>query len=124
MRVISGAYVGENQAKGSDSRLVRRYGGDSEFWWANQRAKVELKLNDWGPYDYHRVFNLTYPIQLNTDYSVGIFAPTIDWASTRLGVQTKFRTRDDYSPGYEALPEPVDGLDYEWEVGSYLNFGM
>ena len=27
-------------------------------------ALLDVRFNDWGPYDYHRDFNLTYPFQL------------------------------------------------------------
>jgi beta-galactosidase len=124
LHIISGAYIGESQSTGADSRLVRRYGGDAELWWRTQAAKMSLKIDDWGPYDYHRVFNLTYPLQLGLDYSLGVSAPTLEWASTRLGIQGKYRTRDEHSPGSELLNLPLDDLAYEWEAGTYLIFGM
>jgi len=124
LRIISGTSIGENQSTGSDPRLVRHYGASADFWWGTQAAKTSIKIDDWGPYDYHRVFNLTFPLQVELDYSLGVSAPTLEWAATRLGVQGKFRTRDEYSPGSELLDLPVDDLDYEWEVGTYLIFGM
>ena len=81
-------------------------------------------MNDWGPYDYHRVFNLTYPLQLRVDYSLGVSAPTLEWGATRLGVQGKFRTRDEHSPGFEELDITTLERDHEWELGTYLIFGM
>jgi beta-galactosidase len=124
LHIISGAYLGENQATGDDDRLVRRYGAHAELWWASQAAKMSVKIDDWGPYDYHRVFNLTYPLQLGLDYSLGVSAPSMEWAATRFGVQGKFRTRDEFSAGSELLNLPLDDLDHEWEVGTYLIFGM
>ena len=124
MRIISGAYVGNNQSTGADERLVQRYGANAALWWGNQAAEVSVKIDDWGPFDYHRVFNLTYPLQVGLNYSLGVSPPNLEWSATRLGVQGKFRTRDEYSAGSELLDLSPDMLDYEWEVGTSLIFSM
>ena len=35
---------------------------------------VFAKFNDWGPYTFHRDFNLTYPMQLMADLSTTLGA--------------------------------------------------
>ena len=124
LRIISSAYFGNNQSSGADERLVQRYGANAALWWGNQAAEVSVKIDDWGPFDYHRVFNLTYPMQLGLNYSMGVSPPNMEWSATRWGVQGKFRTRDEYSPGMELIDLSTDMLDYEWEVGTSLIFSM
>ena len=31
--------------------------------WHKAYADVQVKVNDWGPFDYHRAFNLTFPLR-------------------------------------------------------------
>ena len=39
------------------------------------KVTTSAKINDWGPYDYHRDFNLTYPVQLMGDMSFNLEMP-------------------------------------------------
>ena len=36
-------------------------GVNMRMWYEYLRADVWIKLNDWGPYDYHQDYNLTFP---------------------------------------------------------------
>ena len=63
VRVVSTLLAGEGQSRGEDPRLIRRYGVDIRTWWRTFRIDTKLHLDDWGPYDFHRDFNLTYPLQ-------------------------------------------------------------
>ena len=67
-----------------------------------------FKKNDWGPYDYHRDFNLTYPLQLMGDVSVTLGMPRwfYDTPQTRAGVSFTYRTLDQFSDKYFA--EEID----------------
>jgi hypothetical protein len=91
-----------------------------------------VKVNDFGPYDYHRDFNMTYPLQLMADISYNLGKPR--WFSlpqTKLGVRGTFRTLDRYSNRYqpEGEPVPAEGELYpeglpdgrEWEIRTYLH---
>jgi hypothetical protein len=47
-----------------------------------------VKVDDWGPYDYHRDYNLTYPVQVMADLSWAFDLP--QWlviAYNRIGVR-------------------------------------
>ena len=55
--------AGEGQTIGEDLRLIRRYGVDIITWWRTFHVATKLHFEDWGPYDFHRDFNLTYPLQ-------------------------------------------------------------
>jgi hypothetical protein len=47
------------QANGSSQRLVERLGGDLRVIYDKVKVVSSVKVNDWGPFDYHRDFNLT-----------------------------------------------------------------
>ncbi len=74
---IANMYAGDAQANGSDSRKINRYGVDLRVIYNKIKLNTSVKVNDWGPFDYHRDFNLTYPVQLMADISTQIGKP--DW---------------------------------------------
>jgi hypothetical protein len=96
------------------------------------------KFDDWGPFDYHRDFNQTYPMQLIGDWSVEIGRP--DWfmlPGTKLGLRGTYRTLNKYSNRYspttalnnlgQIVPDPnaigfPDGN--EWEIRSYIQINI
>jgi hypothetical protein len=61
-----------------------------------------------GPFDYHRDFNLTYPMQLMLDLSTTVGKPS--WfilPNTQVGIRGTWRSLDQNSPRYspnQALP--------------------
>lgn len=133
--MIVNLYGGEGESIGSDDRLIHRYGGDLRLIWNQFKLMSVVKINDWGPYDYHRDFNLTFPLQLMADLSTTVGMP--DWfdaPTTRLGIRFTWRTLDQYSNRY--YPDPL--LDYddplldlsgypkgnEWEIRTYLIFSL
>lgn len=136
--VIANIYAGTGESNGSDPRLIHRYGADIRFIMHSIKFNAQVKVNDWGPYDYHRDFNLTYPLQLVADVSVILGMPDwFDLPQTRLGVMGTWRSLDEYSPRYcpttilNVLGEPVcdptapyssDGN--EWEIRTYLHFNL
>jgi hypothetical protein len=130
-RVVGHAYVGNAEPNGSDvegsgARLVRRYGADARVGWGANALSVLAKANDWGPYDYHRDFNLTYPLQLMADVSRTL--GSAQWldrqaTQTRLGLRATWRSLDENSPRYLADPgddaaDPPHGS--EWEIRTYV----
>jgi hypothetical protein len=71
------------------------------------------EINDWGPYDYHRDFNLTFPLQLMADLSTTLGKPDwLDLPETRIGIRGTYRTLDRFSPRYS----PVQILDAAEEI--------
>jgi hypothetical protein len=136
--VIANVYAGDAQANGSDARLVRRYGADVRSLYKKMKFHTFLKFNDWGPFDYHRDFNLTFPMQWMLDISTTTGKP--DWFAlpgTRIGVMTTYRTLDKYSPRYSPVqildavgnlvPNPnAIGFDNgnEWEIRTYIHINI
>ena len=135
---IANIYAGEAEARGSDERLINRIGGDLRMRYQNFMLNSFVRINDWGPYDYHRDFNLTFPLQLMADVSYTLSMP--DWLGepqTRFGVRTGFRTLDEFSPRYapafttdisgQVVPDPTApgfGLGNEWEFRTYFQINI
>ena len=124
LRIVHGIYAGTGQATGDDTRLITRYGGDVQVWWRTAAVKGTVKIDDWGPYDYHRDFNLTYPVQLIGDASIGLQRPRYDGSGTRLGLSTKYRLLDEFSEGYVPGPGGYGVWGQELELGAYVHVGI
>jgi hypothetical protein len=112
-------FVGSYLDTGEDARQVLRSGLDGSVLFDTLLFVAQLHLNDWGPYDYHRVFNLTYPVQLGGDVSYGLKRPVLGSVSTRFGLRGLVRMLDEHSEGLSttALSEGLKGREYE--VGAY-----
>jgi len=135
---IANLYAGDAEANGSDERLIRRYGGDLRMVYKKAKLTSMVKVNDWGPYDYHRDFNLTYPLQIRADFSTSVGKPKwLDLPDTRIGIRFNWRSLDQYSPRYcptrnidsdgnLACDPNVPGMPNgnEWEIRTYLHFNI
>tara|TARA_R110000787_G_scaffold59922_10_gene135872 strand:+ start:15960 stop:19241 length:3282 start_codon:yes stop_codon:yes gene_type:complete len=134
--LVANIYFGNGQANGSDPRLIERYGGDIRLIYKKIKIVHSVKINDWGPYDYHRDFNITYPVQLMLDLSTTLGKP--DWyilPNTQIGIRGTWRSLNQYSNRYlpnvseEFAPGPIispvgfpDGN--EWEVRTYIHINV
>lgn len=136
--IITNLYGGNGQANGPDPRTIERYGGDVRMIYKNLKVSSHVKVNDWGPFDYHRDFNLTFPLQLMADISTSVSKP--DWfllPSTQLGMRFTWRSLDQYSNRYNPtqtidrlgniVPDPTAlgfGLGREWELRTYVHINL
>ena len=134
--LIANMYFGNAQARGSDPRLIERVGADIRMVYKNIKVQHAFKINDWGPFDYHRDFNLTFPVQLMLDISTTIGKP--DWfilPSTQVGIRGTWRTLDENSNRYAPLQgeefatdptiSPVGfGFGNEWEIRTYVHINI
>lgn len=136
--VIANILVGNGQANGNDKRTINRFGIDVRTIYKKIKLTTIAKFNDWGPFDYHRDFNLTFPMQLIADLSTEIGKP--DWfllPGTKIGIRGTYRTLNKYSPRYSPIktmdaagnwvPDPnaigfPDGN--EWELRTYIQFNL
>ena len=135
---IANIYAGDAQSNGSDARTVRRFGTDIRVIYKKVKLNSFFKLNDWGPYDYHRDFNLTFPLQIMADLSTTTGKPDwFDLPATRIGLRGTFRTLDRFSPRYSPfqiqngggnpIPDPnAIGFDNgrEWEIRTYIHINI
>lgn len=136
--LIANFYAGNGQANGSDERIVQRVGGDIRLIYNKIKLTHSFKINDWGPFDYHRDFNLTYPVQLMLDLSTSVGKP--DWfilPDTKIGIRGTWRSMNENSPRYSpnavtpntfpAVPtiSPVGfGNGNEWEIRTYIHINI
>ena len=74
------------------------------------------KKDAWGPLDWYRQFNITFPYQFSLDYSILIDNILDETISSRIGFKSIFRSLDENSPGNE-----IDSVhnDYEFQTGIY-----
>ncbi len=135
---IANAYIGNAQANGDDARTIQRFGVDLRMVYKNVKLVSAVKINDWGPYDYHRDFNLTFPQQFMLDISTALGKPNwLELPNTKIGVQGIYRTLDKYSPRYcpthflnaagemECNPNaPGYGNGNEWEIRTYIQINI
>ncbi|MFP2926309.1 glycoside hydrolase family 2 TIM barrel-domain containing protein, partial [Pyxidicoccus sp. 3LG] len=119
LKLYGTLFVGSNQSPGEDARQIRRFGLDGSVLLDTLLLTAQVHFNNWGPYDYHRVFNLTYPLQLGGDLSYGLKRPVLGAVTTRFGLRGLVRMLDQYSEGLSttALSEGLEGREYE--VGAY-----
>lgn len=124
---IANFFGGNGQSRGSDPRLIYRYGSDVRVVYNKLKLVTEVKVDDWGPFDFHRDFNLTFPLQFKIDLSTTLGKP--GWfilPNTKLGIRYTWRSLDNFSPRYEFM-NPID-LGFpngdEWEIRTYLHINI
>ncbi|MCF6130078.1 glycosidase [Flavobacterium sp. AS60] len=135
--IIGNFYFGNGQANGDSERTINRAGGDIRLIYRKIKLTSSIKFNDWGPFDYHRDFNLTYPLQLMLDLSTSVGKP--NWfvlPNTKIGIMGTWRSLDQYSPRYspnqtsgEFITEPiVSPVGFpngsEWEIRTYVHINI
>jgi hypothetical protein len=134
--IIGNFYYGNGQANGDDERLIKRFGGDLRMIYKQIKVQGHVKINDWGPFDYHRDFNLTFPTQLMLDVSTTLGKP--DWfllPDTQLGIRGTWRSLNQFSnrfgpnAGTEFSNEPtISPVGFpngsEWEIRTYLRINI
>ena len=122
VHVTGSAWGGTAQANGNSTRLVTRGGFEARIDYSRLVISGFFKVNDFGPYDYHRDFNLTFRVQSMLDIAWTATAPR--WflpLQTRFGVAGKYRVLDVYSPRYDLTQALVGN---EWEVKTYVRFSL
>ncbi len=138
MGLIANLYFGNGQANGDSERTINRMGGDLRMIYNKVKLVTSLKFNDWGPYDYHKDFNLTFPVQTAIDISTSLGKP--NWfilPDTRIGIMGIWRALDQYSPRYSPTYVPANtyppvpelspvGFNNgsEWEIRTYIHINI
>jgi hypothetical protein len=137
--LIANLYFGNGQANGDSERTINRAGGDLRVVYQKVKLTSSLKFNDWGPFDYHRDFNITFPVQTSVDLSTSIGKQ--NWfilPNTKIGIMGIWRSMDQNSGGryapnavlpdtFPAVPtiSPVGfGNGSEWEIRTYIHINI
>lgn len=135
---VANIYGGTAQANGDSQRTINRFGTDFRTIYKQYKMVAGVKLNDWGPFDYHRDFNLTYPEQFELDLSTSIGKQSwLNLPNTNIGIMGIYRTLDQFSPRYNPtqvlnaagvlVPDPTAvgfGKGTEWEVRTYVRVNI
>jgi beta-galactosidase len=106
-------------------------GGTREYFEIHAKAVLGGKhilsgyfMQDaWGPYDFHRQFNVIFPEQFKVDYSMllgtagGLGSVTDETNASQVGIRALYRTYDKDEPNYS----PLVG-DNRWQAVLYFNY--
>jgi hypothetical protein len=123
-RIIGHLHAGQGEASGAESRGALRMSERLAVQWNGWRVSQTVKIDDWGPYDFHRDFDLTYPLQVYGDLSWGVRSGLLNGDLVRFGVRGQYRTLDENSTGF-AVETPAPGAAAnEWEFGTYMHVGL
>jgi hypothetical protein len=137
--IVSTFYYGNGQANGDSQRLVTdRFGANVDLRYKKFWIQGDVKVNDWGPFDYHRDFNLTFPLQLMLDLSTTLGKP--EWyilPTTQVGIRGIWRSLNEFSPRYAPNATPLGSFNAdpilspvgfpngsEWEIMTYIRFNI
>jgi hypothetical protein len=136
--LVANIYTGTAQANGDSERTIQRFGTDVRVIYKRLKLVGAFRLNDWGPFDYHRDFNQTFPTQVQLDLSTTLGkARWLALPETKIGIMGIFRTLDEFSPRY--CPTRTLGADgllacddmapgfangNEWEIRTYLHVNI
>ncbi|MFT5503803.1 MAG: beta-galactosidase [Gammaproteobacteria bacterium] len=100
LKIISNIETGRLQSTGLPGDSTDFVSIDTKLVMDNKYIlSAYLKQDAFGPYDFHRQFNITYPAQLGIDYSAIIDGRYGDSNSSKLGINFLYRTLDEGSPG-------------------------
>ena len=116
---------GFNQSTGNPD------GGTREYFELHGKAVLGgkhiisgyFKQDAWGPYDFHRQFNVVFPEQFKVDYSMllgtagGLGSVTDETNASQIGIRALYRTYDKNEPNYS----PLVG-DNRWQAVLYFNY--
>jgi beta-galactosidase len=120
-RYIADILIGSDQSTGNPE------GGTRDFYELKGTMILRnrhiltgyFKKDAWGPYDFHRQFNVTFPEQFMLDYSVLLDQRRDRLRSTQVGIRALYRSLDENSPTNEY--QNGDN-DYLFQTVFYMNF--
>jgi hypothetical protein len=119
--------------RGFDQSTGQPDGGTRDYLQLHWKAELKRRhiisgyfMKDaWGPYDFYRQFNITFPEQFKLDYAyllggTGMFGSVNDEdRASKIGVRALYRSTDENSPDDEYL----DGLnDWTAMIVAYFTY--
>lgn len=120
MRFTLTGSAGRLQSTGSDARTV-------EFWRAGGQAALGRVVVEgswaqdaWGPYGWHRTFNLTYPSQWSVGLAYGLKPVSFLSDTDRIGVRLASRA---FGP-HSTADEIASALKYRFEAELYAGWSF
>ncbi|MDZ4182033.1 MAG: hypothetical protein U1B83_04085, partial [Candidatus Cloacimonadaceae bacterium] len=121
LKIIANLEGGKQQASGNPEGDPAQYISLATDFILNRKHYISAyaKKDAWGPLDWYRQFNITFPYQFMLDYSVLIDNFLHKETSSRLGFRSLFRTLDANSPTNEGAAVLND---YEFQSGFYFSY--
>ncbi len=119
LKIIANLEGGKQQSSGNPDGASPRYISLATDLVISRQHFISAyaKKDAWGPLDWYRQFNITFPYQFMLDYSVLIDNLLNKQTSSRIGFRSLFRTLDENSP----VNENSDTLNtYEFQTGLYF----
>ena len=119
-KLIANLEGGKQQATGNPDGDAAEFMSLDAKMIFNKKFYLEgyAKKDAWGPYDWYRQFNITYPLQFKLDCSILIDNILDNTLSSKIGLNSIFRTLDENSPTNEGIGEDSD---YEFQAGIYYS---
>ena len=118
LRIVANVDLGKQQSTGQPGQeTVEFVGGNTKFIVDNKHIYfAELRVDDFGPYDFQQQFNVVYPLQAKFEYTRLIDQFGDEDVSSKWGVKGLYRELDELSGAdYE------DGKnDYMFEIQTYF----
>jgi hypothetical protein len=125
-KYIASIIRGFNQSTGNPT------GGTRDYFELHAKAILRgkhiisgyFKKDAWGPYDFHRQFNVVYPEQFKIDYSMRlgnsgvIGSPKDETNATQIGIRALYRGYDGESIDFD--PDLIG--DYQWSTLVYFTY--
>ncbi len=123
LKTVFNAYAGTKQSSGQPNEDA------IDFFSADAKIIVDkkhiysgyIKVDDFGPYDHQKQFNIVYPLQMKLEYARLLDQLQDELKSSKVGVKLLYRTLDELSPD----DEYEDGEnDYMFEVQTYFKLAF
>ena len=123
MKLIVKMDAGKQQTTGLPIPDAVGFSGIEAKFIFDKRHIISTKFrkDDWGPYDFERQFNLTYPRQFNFDYAYLLDNLADEKKSSMIGIKTFYRTL-----GVNSAPDfyQEDLNKYMFEIQAYLRLNF
>ena len=106
-------------------------GGSREFQTLTGKAIINkrhifegyFRRNAFGPYDFQRQFNITFPEQFKLDYSILLDSKRDEGRSTKIGVKTLYRSYDENDEKNQLLYRQNGDWQFQTVFYFLYNFG-
>ena len=122
-RFITNLEVGSQQSTGQSNGGTRDYfSAEAKLVLHNTHViGATYKKDHWGPYDFHRQFNITYPEQFKIGYSKYLDQGAYLENASKLGVEFLYRSHDENSPASESNN---GNNDYVYDLVAHYTFAF
>ncbi|MGL1902779.1 MAG: hypothetical protein OCC49_11625 [Fibrobacterales bacterium] len=129
--IARGYYDIKRGPNGQMKATINAFGGSFDLAYFQWRVSSEIKIDDWGPYDYMDEWNIVYPLQAKLGVSYGLSRIALfDFTkSSSIGARIYYRTiqyADDATQfsDSEILDRIHTVLNYELELRTFITINI